>query len=230
MPDSFCLLCQSRLFQKSQVVRGRLLFCCQGCAAVYSILEAQNGLENAREHPLFIQALRAGVIANTQLNEQLLADETRTSYPEKKKLHLEILGMWCSSCALLIRWMLLRQKGVVSAVIDYATDLAVIEYCPRSVSKDELFSLIHSLGYNALDLDREGKDPHTFQTVLRLGVALFCSLNIMMFSYPLYATYFDFDDTGAGPLFAWLSLLFFPFLFLRIVPGPSFANVGSPVN
>ena len=28
----------------------------------------------------------------------------------------------------------------------------------------------------------------------------------MMFAYPLYATYFAYDDQGIGPLFAWLSL------------------------
>lgn len=67
-------------------------------------------------------------------------------------------------------------------------------------------ALIKSLGYRPITLDSERKVVNK-GLYLRFAVAAFCSLNIMMLAYPLYATYFSYDGEGYGPLFAWLSLV-----------------------
>ena len=124
---------------------------------------------------------------------------------EREKFYVEISEMWCPSCAEIIRLMLLNEKGVINCVVDYATDLAAIEFSSRHISKDKLLTLIKSLGYIPISLDAGEKKAVSRSLYLRFGVAVFCSLNIMMFAYPLYATYFNYDGEGYGPLFAWLS-------------------------
>lgn len=126
---------------------------------------------------------------------------------EFQKLHFEIGEMWCPSCAEVIRLVLLQERGVRNCVVDYATDLASVEFAPRFISRESIFTIIQSLGYQPLAYDAVRKRGISFDLYLRFIIAAFCSLNVMMFAYPLYATYFEFDDQGVGDLFAWLSFI-----------------------
>lgn len=198
-----CTLCDLSVGQKG-IVDGLQIFCCYGCQAVYSILHTKNQLEGALESPLFQQAVQAGLISNPELLERM-AQKKDVQNTQWERWHLEIGDMWCPSCAEVIRLVLLQEQGIRHCVIDYATDLAVIEFSPLHLSKETVAAKIRGLGYSTADLN-EGK-PVNRPLLLRFGIAAFCSLNIMMFSYPLYATYF-WEGGGFGPLFAWLSLLF----------------------
>src|SRR5262249_48425493 len=120
---------------------------------------------------------------------------------------LEIGEMWCPSCAEVIKLLLLKERGVVNCVIDYATDMAAIEFCPRFISRDAIMGTIDALGYKPQPLDRGERRAVGRDLYLRFGIAAFCALNAMMFAYPLYATYFDSDGESYGQLFAWLSFI-----------------------
>lgn len=199
-----CSLCDNAL--PSNTIRDAdNAFCCHGCHAVFNILSVQNKLSNFRESPIFNQAVRSGLISNPALLEQIRRNRPEVVDYELEKLHLEVGEMWCPACAEIIRLILLQEKGVRNCVVDYATDLASVEFSPRHISRDRIFQLIASLGYRPVTLDSARKSV-SFSLYLRFAIASFCSLNIMMFAYPLYATYFDFDDQGVGMLFAWLSL------------------------
>jgi len=113
--------------------------------------------------------------------------------------------MWCPSCAEVIRLILLREKGVRQCIVDYTTDLAMVEYSPRNISKDTIAQLIRRLGYVPQPLQGADRKPVSFSLWLRFVISAFCALNIMMFSYPIYGSYFTLDDQGYTRLFAWLS-------------------------
>lgn len=173
-------------------------FCCAGCLTVFRILNAQGIEENYQTHPMYQQALVSGILSNPAL------------YPEEKEiegeietLHVEIGGMWCPSCADAIRLILMRQKGVKRCVVDYATDLAVIEFSPRAHSKEDLFGMIARLGYEPRSLLAEEKKPA--RTLwMRFAVSAFCALNIMMLALPIYTGQFT---EGYGEAVGWLSFL-----------------------
>jgi heavy metal translocating P-type ATPase len=213
-----CALCQEPTGSKN-IVEDTLSFCCHGCRAVYAILAAKGQLAGYESHPVFLQALRAGLISNPLLLEQVQKRRAETAQLAREKIFLEIAGMWCPSCAELVHLMLEKERGVASCVVDYATDLASIEYVPQCISKDTLFEQIRSLGYTPASLEsREGKTREK-ELHWRCAVAAFCSLNIMMFAYPLYATWFDYDGGGYGNLFAWLSFFTaLPVLFYSAMP------------
>ena len=172
-------------------------FCCSGCLTVYNILGEAN-----KEHPLFQEALKAGVISNPAL----VFDE-KTSQ-ESLRAHFEVRGMWCPSCAIAIRMLLLRQKGVLKAVIDYSTDLALVEYDPRQTNKEALFDFIRRIGYEAGSILEKPKSD--FKLWLRFGFALFALLNLMMFVYPIH---FSKSLEGYERPLAWISLALATILF-----------------
>lgn len=187
------------------VFEGELRFCCTGCHAVFNILATKNELHHFQDHPLFKQAVRCGLISNPSLLDQIRANQVNIPKQEMERLCLEINDMWCPSCAEAIRLILLHERGVCHCVVDYTTDLASIEYAPRYLSKDRLFEIIAQLGYHPTTLQTPERRPVSFDLYLKFAIAVFCSLNVMMFAYPLYATYFHGDDQGYGHLFAWLS-------------------------
>ncbi len=193
-----CALCELAV-GSTPVCDEELSFCCHGCHTVYQILKRAGKLEDVGESPLFQQAVKSGLISNPDLLEQL---RNKPKPKELQRLTFEVGEMWCPSCAEIIRLYSLQQEGVFSCVVDYATDLASIEFDPQVVGRERLFSLIRGLGYEPCLLDSKQGNQISRSLLLRFGVAAFCLLNIMMFSYPLYAG----DRTVEGALlFAQLS-------------------------
>jgi Cu2+-exporting ATPase len=199
-----CDLCQSNIREKG-IVDIDNYFCCHGCHSVYHILAAKKELDNFQSHPIFNQAIKSGLISNPDILAQISLREKNEPPKKLKKIHLEIEGMWCPSCAEVIYLILMREKGVLKAVVDYATDFAIIEFYPQNISEEHLFKLISSIGYKPHRLENTETKKYSRELYLRFIVAAFCSFNVMMFSYPLYASYFDYDPMQYGNLFAWLS-------------------------
>lgn len=201
-----CALCQHSIPTYHHRTEEETVFCCKGCQVVYHILKAQDALAHFQDHPIYKQALQAGLITNPYFQTSKTEE---ASIPEEdfQKLHLTIQNMWCPSCAQIIQLILLREKGVRQCVVDYSTDLASIDYTPRLISKEKLIRLIQQLGYQPLFLQDPRQKAISHSLMLRFIVAVFFSLNVMMFAYPIYATYFDGGDAeGYAGLFAWLSL------------------------
>jgi len=200
-----CTLCGQTIYVE-RVTSESALFCCVGCQTVYHILSKKNELEDFQVHPLFIQAVRSGLISNPGLLEEIRVNQQLVDEKELKKLYFEVQDLWCPSCAEVIRLLLLREKGVKNCVVDYATDLASVEYAPRFISKDKILEIVKKIGYSPLKFDSAEKKAVNFDLYLRFIIAAFFSLNIMMFSYPIYASYFTQDRMGDSRLFAWISL------------------------
>ncbi len=202
--EQSCALCGLKA-QGSAYSEGELRFCCPGCRAVYRILEAQKSLSGYEEHPIFREAVKSGLISNPELLETMRERSREMDSFETRRLHLDIQNMWCPSCAEVIRLILMQQKGVKNCVVDYCTDLASIEWVPRFISEDRILAIIEGLGYGPRRLcDDQGKSAHSL-LLLRFIVAAFCALNVMMFSYPVYASYFFADSSGLADTFSRLS-------------------------
>lgn len=201
-----CQLCETPVGRKGYV-DGEKAFCCAGCQAVFQILQCQGATNNYANHPLFKEAIRSGLISNTELLEQLKQKQIDLPEEEFEKLHLEIQEMWCPSCAKVIHLILMKEEGIRQCVVDYSTDLASIEYAPRYLSKEKILCLIEKLGYRPVSLQDPRHKAVSSSLWLRFIIAAFCSLNIMMFAYPIYASYFYHEADGYADLFTWLSLI-----------------------
>ena len=92
---------------------------------------------------------------------------------ERKKLYLEIAEMWCPSCAEIIKLIISKEKGVMSCVIDYSTDLAAIEYSPRYLSQENIIDLIKKLGYRPILPDSAERSAVSKDLIFALELLLF---------------------------------------------------------
>lgn len=202
--SSTCRLCRQPL-SEYPVIDQTLRFCCNGCQAVFSILSVKGEAENYEQNPLFLQAVRSGVISNPKLSEMISERSENLSKEESIKFYFEVADMWCPSCAEVIRLILSQKNGVQTCHIDYATDMAAVTFLPRLISKESIFKSIQALGYSPKTFDENRQNAVSKSLYLRFSLSAFCAFNAMMFAYPLYATYFDDENVTYNGLFAWIS-------------------------
>lgn len=203
---SYCTLCGLEI-QSSPLVDDKNAFCCTGCHAVYNVLSSRNEIDKGLDHPLFQQAISSGLISNPHLLEQQRKKREKIDEEniEREKLYFSIQGLWCPSCSLLIQYILLQKKGIIRCSVDYSTDMAYVEYQPRYLDKATIFESIKKLGYEIDSLEDAQLQKNSKSLTLRAVITGFFALNVMMFAYPLYATFFDESGAEMGLLFAWLS-------------------------
>jgi len=69
-----------------------------------------------------------------------------------QKVELPITGMTCANCAATIeRALQARVPGVVSAVVNYATEMAVVEFVAGALTVKELAAVIEGAGYGVVE-------------------------------------------------------------------------------
>jgi Cu2+-exporting ATPase/Cu+-exporting ATPase len=135
-------------------------------------------------------------------------------------LLLRISGMWCPSCAWLVEEILRRTPGVREARVLFAADLARLRYDPRWVTPQEILGRIAALGYGASPPESpDQRSPHERREVVRLGVSLVLTANVMMISWALYAGFLsDLGPGGIGYLAMPMAALATPVIFYGGAP------------
>ncbi len=74
------------------------------------------------------------------------------------KIELKIKGMHCIDCAKTIEKVLLKEKGIFSAHVNFALEKAIVEYNPQEINLDGIKKVIEETGYKALEKEGEIKD------------------------------------------------------------------------
>jgi heavy metal translocating P-type ATPase len=198
---------------------GAAAFCCAGCENVYAIL-LESGViasgQNFRETELFQQSLRLGLISNRSE-----APPPIPAGAETREAVFHVGGMWCTSCGWLIEHALTRTRGVRSAEVLFASDLLKVRYCPQYLPPERIVERVDSLGYRAAEYTGPSNqgDAERQDLLLRTGIAAFLSMNAMMFSLVVYASYFE-AISGFGR--------YIPFVLMAIAT-PSVFYCGAPI-
>ena len=178
-------------------------FCCAGCENVYAILEESGVLasgQDFRDTELFRQSLKLGLISNREEAPAPIAESA-----ESREAVFRISGMWCTSCGWLIEHALARMRGVREAEVLFTSDLLKVRYCPQYLPTERIVERVERLGYHATSYtgSREAADAEHRDLLLRTGLAAFLSMNAMMFSLVVYASYFE-RITGFGRYIPWV--------------------------
>jgi P-type E1-E2 ATPase len=191
---------------------GQAAFCCAGCQNVYAIL-LESGVvasgENFRESEIYRQSLRLGLISNrAETGEAALPAIPDNAETREAVFHVS--GMWCMSCGWLIEHALARTRGVRSAEVSFANDRLKVRYALQYLPPGRILERVASLGYHASeDAGPAGRsDAEPKDLLLRTGVAAFLSMNVMMFSLVVDASYFE-KITGS-------SARYIPFLLMGL--------------
>ena len=69
--------------------------------------------------------------------------------PQLAKAELEITGMSCEGCAVVVKNKLLETAGVAEAEVDYPAGRARVKYDPAKTATSKLIEAVNSAGYRA---------------------------------------------------------------------------------
>lgn len=179
-------------------------FCCMGCMNVYAILLESGVVQSGsdfRDTDLYRESLKLGLIANGRVQP---AFEIPTD-AEVREGVFHISGMWCSSCAWIIEQAVAAEPGVRSAEVLFASDLLKVRYCPQYLPPSRIPERVRSLGYNAQEYSAQTRrdDSERRSLLLRLGVAFFLWMNVMVLSLVVYASYWESISDSARAIVPW---------------------------
>jgi heavy metal translocating P-type ATPase len=173
---------------------------------VFEILTEMLGTadpEAMRGHPFFLQMQAQGIIPSEEGDVARMESapvEMRPIPPGEASDErvLKVAGMWCPSCSWVIERSLLKKAGVVGAAASFASDRVKITYLPRLVGPSELTEVIRDLGYRVQETEGEqDREKALRKELIRLGAAIFLTVNVMMISFGLYQGFLtELSDAG----------------------------------
>ncbi|RXJ86114.1 heavy metal translocating P-type ATPase [Arcobacter sp. CECT 8985] len=177
-----------------------LHFCCKGCQGVYHLLKS-DGLDS------FYDKLGNKTISppinsdkdvekfDTKSFEDNFITQTEDGY---KKIDLIIEGIHCAACVWLNEKVLFNTDGIIEANINFSTNKAKIVWDSDKINLSEIILKIRSIGYNAYAYDATIADEKATVAkrdfFIRMMVAVFATMNIMMLSVAKYTGFFTGID------------------------------------
>lgn len=168
-------------------------FCCRGCLGAWRIITGA-GLDDFYQKRDWRQSgpvagAPAGLIDASQLAQRVL------HHADYDELLLQVEGIHCAACVWLIERVLNRQAGMIEARLSHATHQLRVRYEPNSLQPTAIVILLDRLGYRPAFPSRNRQlaamatERHSL--LIRLGTALFFTLQVKGYSLALYAGYFQ---------------------------------------
>jgi Cu2+-exporting ATPase len=190
--------------------------CCPGCQAVsQAIIDA--GLTSYyqfRSEP----GNRQTALVPEQLTQYSAYDlpEVQQDFVHKQgeidSTSLSIDGITCAACAWLIEHKLKPINGITNVLVNSTTQRAMVSWDNNTIKLSEILQLISQIGYQAapyqVDEQEKQSKADSRKFLLRLGLAGFATMQVMMFALALYTGYFTDLDVEFRDYFRWVSLIF----------------------
>lgn len=191
--------------------------CCYGCQAVsQAIVEAglqdfyryRDALSPTAKVMVPAQLQQWQVYDHPQIRQQFVQPETE----DIATASLILEGITCAACIWLNEKHLLSLPGVLSAHLNYTTHRAQIRWDERQIQLSAILQAIESLGYRAHPYDPKTQQrlfaATRKQYLLRMAVAGFLGMQVMMTSVALYQGAWSGIESEFRQLFQWLNFGF----------------------
>lgn len=122
---------------------------------------------------------------------------------KKREIQLKISGMSCANCALNIEKKLNDNNAVELCTVNFASEIASINYDPALIDPGQLIEIIKKTGYHAsaVDSSQPTIEHNSHQLPFIIGVCLTLPLFIVSMSR-------DFDLLGTWSAAAWVNWFF----------------------
>lgn len=194
-----CNHCQIEFDEKIMIQESsntQLYFCCNGCQGVYHILQ-NDGLtsfydkigKNSLSRPLAI-----GEDSSSFDTKSFKERYVKKTDDEFNRVDLIIEGIHCAACIWLNEKILYETNGIIEININFTTNKAKIIWDEDVVSLGAIIDKIRSIGYNAYPYDKTKNEQNALKKnrdyFLRMSIALFSSMNIMMIGVAKYTGFF----------------------------------------
>ena len=220
MNKQSCFHCGERVTTGDQFVtlinNEPQVMCCPGCQAVsQAIMDA--GLKNYYKFRTEPGAKQSEIVPE-QLNGFSAYDleEVQQDFvyqeSDKSSVSLSIDGITCAACAWLIEHKLKQTQGIVQINVNSTTQRAQLSWDSSKIKLSEILAIIASIGYVAAPYQADEEEAkakkNSRQFLLRLGLAGFSTMQVMMFALALYTGFFTDLDTEFRDYFRWVSMIF----------------------
>lgn len=220
MTEEKCVHCGADA-GKSPVIWNDQPFCCHGCKTVYQILN-----QNKLEHYYAIQPM-AGIRIETARELKAFAfldlEEIRDKLlffndEHMAGVRLFIPGIHCASCIWLLEHLNTLHSGIVYSLVNFPKKEVTITFKKDLVSLRQIAELLASVHYfpeiTLEHLDEKKTTTTNRSLLIKIGVAAFSFLNIMMYSFPEYVPGGHLLEQEFKHVFGWLSfILVLPVVF-----------------
>lgn len=173
-----------------------LNFCCNGCQGVYHLLK-DDGLDNFYEKMGKNTIAPPVALGQDSSNFDMESFQTRyikTTNEGFSRVDLIIEGIHCAACIWLNEKVLGQTDGIVEASINFTNNKAKIVWDEETIKLSSIIDKIRSIGYNAYPYDRSESEKKATKNnrdyFLRMSIAIFASMNIMMIGVAKYTGFF----------------------------------------
>jgi Cu2+-exporting ATPase len=154
----------------SRTIGGRRQeFCCLGCAFIAEQLHLA----------------RASDADRVALEASLAQGPVPREVPAGARAQIEIRGMVCAACGLLIEHRLRRTNGVASAHVDFTAQRAYVGFDPHRIDAAQIRRVIERAGYRT-DVGAASEARRQRIELLRLLLAWLMMMQVMMLAFPAY--------------------------------------------
>ncbi|MBD3840878.1 MAG: cadmium-translocating P-type ATPase [Campylobacterales bacterium] len=177
-----------------------LNFCCNGCQGVYHLLQ-DDGLESFYDKVgknTLSQPLAIGQDSSNFDMESFQKRYIKKTADGFSQVNLIIEGIHCAACIWLNEKVLDKTPGVVEASINFTNNKAQIVWDDDTIKLSQIIDKIRSIGYNAYPYDRSESEQKATKNkkdyFLRMSIAIFASMNIMMIDVAKYTGFFTGMD------------------------------------
>jgi Cu+-exporting ATPase len=171
-------------------------FCCNGCQGVYHLLK-EDGLDSFYEkmgNSTIAPPLQVEGDSSSFDMESFKERYIKTTADGFSSVDLIIEGIHCAACIWLNEKVLDSTEGVVEATINFTNNKAKIIWDEEIIPLSKIIDTIRNIGYNAYPYDRSAEDIKATKNkkdyFMRMAIAIFASMNIMMIDVAKYAGFF----------------------------------------
>ena len=189
-------------------------FCCYGCKTVYEILNVKK-LDKYYE----IEPMSGIKVEQTDVGDKyayLDLDEIREkilSFSDSgiSKVNLFIPTIHCASCIWLLENLSTLNPGIIQSGVNFPTKTVSITFKDQEISLRQLVEMLVSIHYIpeiSLDqLDTSSGTKASRDLLIKIGVAGFSLLNVMLYNFPEYLPGGELLEKEFMRYFGWLSFI-----------------------
>ncbi len=189
-------------------------FCCYGCKTVYQILKEKDLKQYYDIAPM------PGIRIETEDSESKYAYLDIESIKNQlldfsdggiSKVTFFIPSIHCASCIWLLENLNRLHPAVSHSFVNFPKKEVVITFRDNEISLRRIVELLASIHYipelSLGRLQKSNRKKSNTQLLLKIGIAGFVMMNVMMYNFPEYLPGGELLEPGFKKFFGWLSLV-----------------------
>lgn len=189
-------------------------FCCHGCKTVYQILNEKNLDKYYEIQPMSGIKIDQQDLGSTYAfldNEEIIGQILEFSDGGIGKIELFIPAIHCASCIWLLENLHTIHPGIIQSHVNFPKKKVSITFKEKELSVRQVVEMLASIHYvPEITMDRldRKEESHTDRDVLlKIGVAGFSFMNVMLYNFPEYLPGGDQLEQLFIDVFGWMSFL-----------------------